>query len=167
MKCPFCTFPESKVIDSRAIEDNSAIRRRRECLSCGKRYTTFEKVEDIPILVVKKDDSRETFDKNKIIVGLIRACQKRPISRNQIEDMALDIERKISNRMISEISSEEIGEMVMDKLKDVDEVAYVRFASVYRQFKDINTFRLEINSLKGTDGEEPFVSDENSKDVET
>lgn len=153
MKCPFCTFPESKVIDSRAIEDNSAIRRRRECLSCGKRYTTFEKVEDIPILVVKKDDSRETFDKNKIIVGLIRACQKRPISRNQIEDMAADIERKISNQMISEISSTKIGEMVMDKLKDVDEVAYVRFASVYRQFKDINTFLLEIERLKGDDSE--------------
>lgn len=151
MKCPFCTFPESKVIDSRAIEDNSAIRRRRECLSCGKRYTTFEKVEDIPILVVKKDDSRETFDKNKIIVGLIRACQKRPISRNQIEEMAASIERKISNRMLSEISSEEIGEMVMEKLRDVDEVAYVRFASVYRQFEDINTFLLEIKRLKESD----------------
>ncbi len=120
-------------------------------MSCGKRYTTFEKVEDIPILVVKKDDSRETFDKNKIIVGLIRACQKRPISRNQIEDMAMDIERKISNQMISEISSEEIGEMVMDMLKDVDEVAYVRFASVYRQFEDINTFLLEIQRLKQRD----------------
>ncbi len=153
MKCPFCTFPESKVIDSRAIEDNSAIRRRRECLSCGKRYTTFEKVEDIPILVVKKDDSRENFDKNKIIVGLIRACQKRPISRNQIEDIASDIERKISNQMISEISSEEIGEMVMERLKDMDEVAYVRFASVYRQFKDINTFLLEIERLKEDDTE--------------
>lgn len=147
MKCPFCTFSESKVIDSRAIEDNSAIRRRRECLSCGKRYTTFEKVEDIPILVVKKDDSRENFDKNKIIVGLIRACQKRPVSRSQIEDIASDIERNISNSMISEISSGEIGEMVMDRLKEVDEVAYVRFASVYRQFKDINTFLTEIKNL--------------------
>ncbi|MBR0575557.1 transcriptional repressor NrdR [Proteiniclasticum sp. BAD-10] len=151
MKCPFCAFPESKVIDSRAIEDNSAIRRRRECLSCGKRYTTFEKVEDIPILVIKKDDSRENFDKNKIIVGLIRACQKRPVSRSQIEDIANDIERTISNRMISEISSGEIGEMVMDRLKDVDEVAYVRFASVYRQFKDINTFLEEIKNLMGSD----------------
>lgn len=151
MKCPFCTFPESKVIDSRAIEDNSAIRRRRECLSCGKRYTTFEKVEDIPILVIKKDESRENFDKNKIIVGLIRACQKRPVSRSQIEEIASDVERNISNSMISEISSEEIGEMVMDRLKNVDEVAYVRFASVYRQFKDINTFLEEIKNLMGVE----------------
>ena len=148
MKCPFCTYAESKVVDSRAIEDNSAIRRRRECLSCGKRYTTFEKV----------DDSRETFDKNKIIVGLIRACQKRPISRNQIEDMAMDIERKISNQMISEISSEKIGEMVMDMLKDVDEVAYVRFASVYRQFEDINTFLLEIKRLKEREVDQGLIA---------
>lgn len=147
MKCPFCAYAESKVIDSRAIEDNSAIRRRRECLSCGKRYTTYEKVEDIPILVVKKDESRENFDKNKIITGLIRACQKRPVSRSQIEDIASDIERKISNKMISEISTSEIGEMVMAHLKDIDEVAYVRFASVYRQFKDINTFMEEIKNL--------------------
>lgn len=147
MKCPFCAYAESKVIDSRAIEDNSAIRRRRECLSCGKRYTTYEKVEDIPILVVKKDDNRENFDKNKIITGLIRACQKRPVSRSQIEDIASDIERAISNKMISEISTSEIGEMVMAHLKDIDEVAYVRFASVYRQFKDINTFMEEIKNL--------------------
>lgn len=151
MKCPFCAFSESKVIDSRSIEDNSAIRRRRECLSCGKRYTTYEKVEDIPILVVKRDNSRENFDKNKIIVGLIRACQKRPVSRFQIEEIAADIERNISNSMISEISSTEIGEMVMDRLKEVDEVAYVRFASVYRQFKDISTFLTEINNLMGRD----------------
>ncbi|MBP9921044.1 MAG: transcriptional repressor NrdR [Proteiniclasticum sp.] len=151
MKCPFCAFSESKVIDSRSIEDNSAIRRRRECLSCGKRYTTYEKVEDIPILVVKRDNSRENFDKNKIIVGLIRACQKRPVSRFQIEEIAADIERNISNSMISEISSAEIGEMVMDRLKEVDEVAYVRFASVYRQFKDISTFLAEINNLMGKD----------------
>ena len=151
MKCPFCAFSESKVIDSRSIEDNSAIRRRRECLSCGKRYTTYEKVEDIPILVVKRDNSRENFDKNKIIVGLIRACQKRPVSRFQIEEIAADIERNISNSMISEISSTEIGEMVMDRLKEVDEVAYVRFASVYRQFKDISTFLAEINNLMGKD----------------
>jgi len=159
VKCPFCTFPESKVIDSRAIEDNSAIRRRRECLSCGKRYTTFEKVEDIPILVIKKDESRENFDKNKIIVGLIRACQKRPVSRSQIEEIASDIERNISNSMISEISSEEIGEMVMDRLKNVDEVAYVRFASVYRQFKDINTFLEEIKNLRGVE----YVKETKSK----
>ena len=151
MKCPFCAFSESKVIDSRSIEDKSAIRRRRECLSCGKRYTTYEKVEDIPILVVKRDNSRENFDKNKIIVGLIRACQKRPVSRFQIEEITADIERNISNSMISEISSTEIGEMVMDRLKEVDEVAYVRFASVYRQFKDISTFLTEINNLMGKD----------------
>jgi transcriptional repressor NrdR len=150
LKCPFCAFSESKVIDSRSIEDNSAIRRRRECLSCSKRYTTYEKVEDIPILVIKKDESRENFDKNKIITGLIRACQKRPVSRAQIESIATDIERTISNRMISEISSSEIGEMVMSHLKDIDEVAYVRFASVYRQFKDINTFLEEIKSLMGS-----------------
>ncbi|MBW8383602.1 MAG: transcriptional regulator NrdR [Youngiibacter sp.] len=150
MKCPFCAFSESKVIDSRSIEDNSAIRRRRECLSCGKRYTTYEKVEDIPILVIKKDESRENFDKNKIITGLIRACQKRPVSRAQIESIATDIERTVSNRMISEISSSEIGEMVMSHLKEIDEVAYVRFASVYRQFKDINTFLEEIKSLMGS-----------------
>jgi transcriptional repressor NrdR len=150
LKCPFCAFSESKVIDSRSIEDNSAIRRRRECLSCSKRYTTYEKVEDIPILVIKKDESRENFDKNKIITGLIRACQKRPVSRAQIEAIATDIERTVSNRMISEISSSEIGEMVMSHLKDIDEVAYVRFASVYRQFKDINTFLEEIKSLMGS-----------------
>lgn len=152
MKCPFCAYQESKVVDSRAIEDNSAIRRRRECLSCGKRYTTYEKIEDIPVLVIKRDENRENFDKNKIIVGLIRACQKRPVSRSQIEEIASDIERTVSNNMLTEISSEEIGEMVMERLKNIDEVAYVRFASVYRQFKDINTFLEEINNLMGKKG---------------
>lgn len=140
------------MVDSRAIEDNSAIRRRRECLSCGKRYTTYEKIEDIPVLVIKRDENRENFDKNKIIVGLIRACQKRPVSRSQIEEIASDIERTVSNNMLTEISSEEIGEMVMERLKNIDEVAYVRFASVYRQFKDINTFLEEINNLMGKKG---------------
>jgi len=124
-----------------------AIRRRRECLKCAKRYTTYEKVEDIPILVIKKDSSREYFDKSKIINGLIKACQKRPVSRKQIEEMSEDIEKQISNQMLTEIKSDYIGELIMDRLKFIDEVAYVRFASVYRQFKDINTFMEEIKNL--------------------
>ena len=138
MKCPFCAYEESKVVDSRSTEDHTAIRRRRECLKCNKRYTTYEKIEDIP---------RENFNKEKIINGLITACQKRPVSRKQIEDIADDIEKNISNRMLTEVASEYIGEMIMDRLKDIDEVSYVRFASVYRQFKDINTFLEEIKNL--------------------
>ena len=147
MKCPFCGFEESKVVDSRSTDDNTTIRRRRECLKCCKRYTTYEKIEDFPILVIKKDLTRENFNKEKIINGLIIACQKRPISRKQIEDMAHDIEKTISNSMITEIPSKDIGEMVMARLKDLDEISYVRFASVYRQFKDINTFLEEIKNL--------------------
>lgn len=147
MKCPFCGFSESKVLDSRSTEDGASIRRRRECLDCNRRYTTYEKVEDIPILVIKKDQTRENFEKTKIINGLVRATQKRPVSRNQIEEIANDVERNISNKMMSEISSDEIGTMVMERLKEIDEVSYVRFASVYRQFKDINTFFEEIQSL--------------------
>ncbi len=147
MRCPFCSFDESKVVDSRSTDDNTTIRRRRECLSCSKRYTTYEKVEDIPILVVKRDSTRENFNKEKIINGLIRACQKRPVSRKQIEDLAEDIEKTISNKMITEVNSKLIGEMVMERLKNVDEISYVRFASVYREFKDINTFLEEIKSL--------------------
>ncbi len=147
MKCPFCSYEESKVVDSRSTDDNNTIRRRRECLGCGKRYTTYEKIEDIPILVVKKDSTRENFNKEKIINGLIIACQKRPVSRKQIEDIAVDVEKQISNRMLTEVQSDYIGEMVMDRLKEVDEVSYVRFASVYRQFKDINTFLEEIKNL--------------------
>ncbi|WP_294350848.1 transcriptional regulator NrdR [uncultured Clostridium sp.] len=150
MKCPFCSYEESKVVDSRSTDDNNTIRRRRECLGCGKRYTTYEKIEDIPILVVKKDSTRENFNKEKIVNGLIIACQKRPVSRKQIEDIADYIERKISNKMLTEVQSDLIGEMVMDKLKEVDEIAYVRFASVYRQFKDINTFLEEIKNLMTT-----------------
>ena len=148
MKCPFCSFTDSKVVDSRSTDDSTSIRRRRECLSCKKRYTTYEKIEDIPVLVIKNDSTREHFDKQKIITGLIRACQKRPVSRNDIEEIANSIERKISNEMSSEISSKKIGNMVMERLKDLDEVSYVRFASVYREFKDINTFIDEIESLK-------------------
>lgn len=147
MRCPYCSYEESKVVDSRYAEDYNAIRRRRECLRCSKRYTTYEKVEDIPILVIKKDLSRESFNKEKIISGLIKACQKRPVSRAQIEEIAADIERNISNKMMVEIKSDYIGEMIMERLKDIDEVSYVRFASVYRQFKDINTFMEEIKSL--------------------
>ena len=147
MKCPFCGYAESKVIDSRAIEDDTAIRRRRECLKCGKRYTTYEKIENIPILVIKKDSSREYFDREKIVNGLIKACQKRPVSRNQIEDIAKEVEKDISNQMLTEVKSQYIGEMIMENLKKIDEVSYVRFASVYRQFKDINTFMEEIKRL--------------------
>lgn len=147
MKCPYCGYEESKVVDSRSTEDDNAIRRRRECLKCSKRYTTYEKIEDIPISVIKKNSSRELFDKSKIVNGLIKACEKRPVSRMQIEDIADEIEKSISNRMISEVSSDEIGEMIMDRLKKLDEVAYVRFASVYRRFADINTFIDEIKNL--------------------
>ena len=150
MRCPFCSFEESKVVDSRSTDDNTTIRRRRECLKCSKRYTTYEKDEDIPILVVKRDLTRENFNKEKIINGLIRACQKRPVSRKQIEDLSDDIEKTISNKMITEVNSKLIGEMVMERLKEVDEISYVRFASVYREFKDINTFLEEIKNLVST-----------------
>jgi transcriptional repressor NrdR len=150
LKCPYCGYEESKVVDSRSTEDDMAIRRRRECLKCSKRYTTYEKIEDIPILVIKKDSSREYFDKSKIVNGLLKACQKRPVSRMQIEAIANDIEKQISNQMITEIKSDYIGELIMENLKNIDEVAYVRFASVYRQFKDINTFMEEIKNLMTT-----------------
>ena len=147
MKCPFCSYEESKVVDSRSTEDNMTIRRRRECLSCNKRYTTYEKIEDIPVLVIKRDLTREIFNKEKIINGLIIACQKRPVSRNQIENISNEIEKSISNKMITEVETKQIGEMVMERLKPIDEISYVRFASVYREFKDINTFLEEIKNL--------------------
>lgn len=147
LRCPFCGYEESKVVDSRSTEDENAIRRRRECLKCGKRYTTYEKIDDVPILVIKKDLSRELFDKSKIVNGLIKACQKRPVSRMQIEAIADEVEKSINNKMLTEIKSDAIGEIIMDKLKTLDEVAYVRFASVYRQFTDINTFMDEIKKL--------------------
>ena len=147
MKCPFCGFDESKVVDSRSTDDNTTIRRRRECANCSKRYTTYEKIEDIPILVIKRDSTRENFNKEKIVNGLIIACQKRPISRTQIEEIAEDIEKSISNKMLTEVETKLIGEMIMERLKKIDEVSYVRFASVYRQFKDINTFLEEIKNL--------------------
>lgn len=147
MKCPFCENQDTKVINSRATEEDSAVRRRRECGQCKKRFTTYEKVEDIPLIVIKKDGSRESFDSNKIINGMLRACEKRQISLKEIETVANDIERKLSNMMEKEIESEKIGEIIMENLKNIDEVAYVRFASVYRQFKDINTFVSELEKL--------------------
>ncbi len=147
MKCPFCGFAESKVIDSRPTEEGSSIRRRRECLSCRKRFTTYETVESLPMVVIKKDGSRQSFDRNKILRGMIRACEKRPVSLGALETIADEIEQDLQNSMEREIRTEVIGEQVMTRLKKVDEVAYVRFASVYRQFKDIDTFMTELNKL--------------------
>ena len=147
MKCPFCGFTDSKVIDSRPAEDGTTIRRRRECLDCQKRFTTYEIIERMPLVVIKRDGSRESFDKVKIINGVIRACEKRPVTMTQIEGLANDIELELRGRLESEVKSEVIGEMVMARLKDLDEVAYVRFASVYRSFKDINTFMEELTKL--------------------
>ena len=149
MKCPFCGFTDSKGIDSRPAEDGTTIRRRRECLECQKRFTTYEIIERMPLVVIKRDGSRESFDKVKIINGVIRACEKRPVTMTQIESLANEIELELRGRLESEVSSELIGEMVMTRLKDLDEVAYVRFASVYRSFKDINTFMEELTKLLG------------------
>ncbi len=148
MKCPFCGFEESKVIDSRPTDEGEKIRRRRECMSCGKRFTTYEIIESVPIVVVKKDGkSREVFDRDKLFNGMMRACEKRPVSVGDIERAIDEIEAEIQNSLDREVTSVRIGELVMDKLKDIDEVAYVRFASVYRQFKDINTFMSELKKL--------------------
>ena len=150
MRCPYCEAPDTKVVDSRPTEDGKAIRRRRECNACGKRFTTYEKVEEMLFMVVKRDGSREAFDRNKILNGIIRACEKRPVSMDQMEAVVDDIERGLNNMMEKEISSTFIGEVVMDHLKELDEVAYVRFASVYRQFKDVSTFVAEIEKLLGS-----------------
>ena len=147
MRCPYCAFLESKVVDSRPADEGASIRRRRECLSCHKRFTTYETVESLPLMVVKKDGSRQSFDRNKVLSGLIRACEKRPVSYQAMEGLVAEIEQALQNQMDREVSSAEIGELVMERLKDVDEVSYVRFASVYRQFKDINTFMAELNKL--------------------
>lgn len=147
MKCPFCGFEESKVIDSRPTDEGQRIRRRRECLSCGKRFTTYEIIESLPIIVIKKDKSRETFNRDKLVTGLLRACEKRPVSIDMLDNMIDEIETVLQNSLDREVSSEKIGELVMEKLKAIDEVAYVRFASVYRQFKDINTFMQELSKL--------------------
>lgn len=153
MKCPFCGFEESKVIDSRPTDEGQRIRRRRECLECGKRFTTYEVIESLPIIVIKKDKSRETFNRNKLMTGLLRACEKRPVSIDMLDTLIDEIEVMIQNSLDREVSSEKIGELVMEKLKKVDEVAYVRFASVYRQFKDINTFMSELSKLLETNQE--------------
>ncbi len=147
MKCPYCGFRESKVVDSRPAEEGSSIRRRRECLSCERRFTTYETVESLPIVVIKKDGSRQSFDRSKVLRGMIRACEKRPVSLAVLEKIADEIELELQNSMEREISTDAIGEKVMDRLREVDQVAYVRFASVYRQFKDIDTFMAELNRL--------------------
>lgn len=147
MKCPFCGYLDSKVVDSRPAEDGASIRRRRECLACKKRFTTFEVMENLPVVVIKKDGSRQSFDKSKLLNGMIRACEKRPVPFDTLQQIADEIEQNLQNEMNREVSSTKIGEMVMDRLKDVDEVAYVRFASVYRQFKDISTFMSELSKL--------------------
>ena len=146
MKCPYCGFQESKVVDSRPADENS-IRRRRECLQCERRFTTYETVESLPMVVIKKDGSRQSFDRSKVLRGIQRSCEKRPVPVADMERMALEIEQELQNNLEREISTELVGEMVMDKLKKADEVAYVRFASVYRQFKDINTFMSELSKL--------------------
>lgn len=147
MRCPYCGYRESKVVDSRPADEGASIRRRRECLSCEKRFTTYETVEYLPMVVIKKDGSRQTFDKSKLLNSMIRACEKRTVSFDTLDKIADEIEQTLQNEMDREIPSARIGELVMDKLKDVDEVSYVRFASVYRQFKDISTFMNELNKL--------------------
>ena len=147
MKCPYCGYEESKVIDSRPADEGERIRRRRECLDCGKRFTTHEVIETVPIFVVKRDKSREVFDRTKLTAGIMRACEKRPVSVEQIEKMVDSIEAHLQSSLDREVTSMTIGELTMEQLKNIDEVAYVRFASVYRQFKDINTFMEELNKL--------------------
>lgn len=148
MKCPYCGYSESKVIDSRPTDEGERIRRRRECLNCAKRFTTYEVIETVPVVVVKKDKSREAFDRNKLLNGLLRACEKRPIPLETLERIVDEIETLLQNSLDREVPSTLIGTYAMDKLKKVDEVAYVRFASVYREFKDINTFMDELNKIK-------------------
>lgn len=147
MKCPYCEYHDSKVVDSRPTDEGQAIRRRRECIRCAKRFTTYERVEEIPKLVVKRDGNREVYNRNKLFNGILKSCEKRPISISTIEEIVDDIERTLYNSMEKEITSVEIGEMVMNRLKDIDEVAYVRFASVYRRFKDSNSFMEELKKI--------------------
>lgn len=147
MRCPFCSCEESKVIDSRPTDEGARIRRRRECMQCASRFTTYEVIESVPIVVVKKDSSREVFDRNKLMSGMLRACDKRKVSISVLEQAVDEIEAALQNSLDKEITSTRIGELAMEKLKNIDEVAYIRFASVYRQFKDINSFRAELNKL--------------------
>ena len=150
MKCPFCLYEESKVIDSRPTDEGERIRRRRECLKCGKRFTTYEIIETVPVIVIKRDKSRQVFDRSKILSGLLRACEKRPVSIETLEKIVDEMEFTLQNSPDREVPSERIGELAMEKLKDIDEVAYVRFASVYRQFQDIQTFMDELKSMMKT-----------------
>ncbi len=147
MKCPFCEYTESKVIDSRPVDDGASIRRRRECLKCEKRFTTYEQIESVPLIVIKKDGKREVFNRQKLINGILRACEKTQVSYSQVETLVNEIESGMHNRLDKEIPSTQIGELVMNKLKEIDDIAYVRFASVYREFKDVNTFLEELNRI--------------------
>lgn len=149
MKCPFCDYPGTKVLDSRSANENKSIRRRRECEKCARRFTTFEMVEETPLIVIKKDGSREEFSREKMLRGLIRACEKRPVSMERLEKIVSEVEQQLRNTAYTEVDSREIGELVMEQLYPVDEVAYIRFASVYRQFKDISMFLKELNQLLG------------------
>ena len=148
MRCPYCQHQESKVVDSRPTEEGASIRRRRQCMACGRRFTTYEQVEVVPMTVKKKSGGIEVFDRNKILKGLIKSCEKRPVSREAMEQAVDDIEMTLEAKMVKQISSEEIGEMILDRLKDLDEVAYVRFASVYRRFQDIDSFMAELEELR-------------------
>ena len=147
MKCPFCNYPDSKVVDSRPTDEGTSIRRRRECLRCFKRFTTYETVERLPLMLIKRDGTREPYDRNKLLSGVMKACEKRPVPQARLEQLVDTVEQRLFGTLETEVSSQKIGAMVMQELKNVDEVAYVRFASVYRQFKDINTFLEELNSL--------------------
>ena len=147
MKCPYCGYLESKVVDSRPADEGTSIRRRRECLACHKRFTTYETMESLPLMVIKKDGSRQSFDRNKVMGGLIRACEKRPVPYQILEQLVAEIEQVLQNQMEREVSSAQIGELVMEQLKKLDSVAYVRFASVYREFKDVNTFMDELKKI--------------------
>jgi len=147
MKCPFCGYKEDRVVDSRSTNEGAAIRRRRECLKCGRRFTTYESLEMIPLMVVKKDGRREAFDRNKILQGLLKSCQKRPVSVKQLEQIVAGVERALLRKFDTEVPSQAIGELVMERLSKVDDVAYVRFASVYRQFKDVNQFMQELKDV--------------------
>ena len=148
MKCPYCLYPESKVIDSRPADDGSRIRRRRECIQCFKRFTTYESIESQPLIIIKRDRSRQVFDRNKLLSGMLRACEKRPVSLDALEQAIDEIESQLQNSLEREVSSVEIGEMALEKLRDIDEIAYVRFASVYRDFKDIESFMSALDALK-------------------
>lgn len=147
MRCPFCAYQESKVVDSRPAEEGQSIRRRRECLRCQKRFTTYETVESLPLVVIKRDGSRQSFDRNKVLNGMVKACEKRPVRMTDLEAAAADIEQTLQNSLEREVSTSKIGELVMERLKPLDDVSYVRFASVYRQFKDLNSFMAELNKL--------------------